>query len=128
MKLDQTKLTPNAHIDEYFLRIFDDVPAKCQTGYVGFVGNSTNPDIDILIEIDDKYMYEANMASCCLWINVDNFSKSIIVMTSTFFDAVRNNKADLYGTIWHEIGHFHSGNLVDHRKTWIKTTALFRCF
>lgn len=108
MKLDQSKLLPNAHVDEYFLRIFDDVPLKCKTGFVGYVGNSTNPDIHIEIEIDDKYMYEHNLLSCCLWINLDDYPKSIIVMTSSFFDEIRNSKAILYGTIWHEIGHFHT--------------------
>lgn len=117
MKIDQSKLLPNAHADQYFIRIYDDVPDKCKKGFVGFVGNCSNPDIDIRIEIDDKYMYEHNMLSCCLWLDLDDYSKSIIVMTSSFFDEIRNRPEDLYGTIWHEIGHFHTMHYFDTKRS-----------
>lgn len=108
MKLDQTKLVPNANADDYYLRMYEGIPDSCKTGFVGYVGNSSNPDIEIKIEIDDQYMFDNNMISCCLYIDIDNYSKSLIVMTSAFFNEVRNDDINFLGTIWHEIGHFHT--------------------
>ena len=50
--VNRASLLPNTGIDDYYLWIYPDVPERCTTGFVGFVGSNTNPDIKIRIEID----------------------------------------------------------------------------
>ena len=47
----KSSLLPGTGIDDYYLWIYPDVPERCTTGFVGFVGSNTNPDIKIRIEI-----------------------------------------------------------------------------
>ncbi len=100
-------LLPNAGIDDYYLRIFPDVPERCDKGIVGFVGNESNPEIDITIEIDHPWMVEHNYVSLAMWINDEDFYKSGIVMTPRYFDEFRHSPY-LQFELWHEIGHFHT--------------------
>lgn len=103
---------PNAGIDDYYLRIFPDVPERCTTGIVGYVGNDSNPEIRINIEIDHPWMVEHNYVSIAMWLNDENYYESGIVMTPRYFDEFRRNPF-LQFEIWHEIGHFHTLHYFD---------------
>lgn len=101
------KYIPDAKLDEYFLHIFPDVPEKCTGGFIGFVGNHSNEKIHIDVEIDDAFMAERNYRTICLWINSKNYLNSGIVLTSSFWAAMKEN-AFLEASLWHEVGHFHT--------------------
>ena len=113
--LDQSLLTPNAKADDYYLRIYSDVPEHCKNGFVGYIGSFSNPEIEIKIEIDDKYMFEGRMLSCCFCLFPDDYPKSLIVMTSKYFEEFRSNPT-LEFVIWHEIGHFHTMHYFDTKR------------
>lgn len=99
---------PEADINEYFLYIYPDTPPKCTAGFVGYIGNHSNPNIKIKLEIDTPWMIEHNYRTCCLYMDDENkYSEScIIVMTALFFDLIRNNEY-MQSALWHEVGHFH---------------------
>lgn len=105
-------LLPNAGIDDYYLYIYPDVPERCTTGFVGFVGNSSNPDIEIKIEIDHPWMTEHNYVTVAFWVNEENFHESRVVMTPRFFDEFRKTPY-LQFDLWHEIGHYHTLHYFD---------------
>ena len=63
--------------------------------------------------IDNQYMFERRMISCCISLDFNNYQKNtLIVMTSRYFDEFRKTP-DLLPTIWHEIGHFHTMHYFD---------------
>lgn len=103
----KASLLPNAEIDDYYLRIYSDVPERCTKGIVGYVGNESNPDIKIRIEIDHPWMVEHNYASVAFWVNDEKYHESEIVMTPRYFDEFRKTPY-LQFELWHEIGHFHT--------------------
>lgn len=100
-------LIPKAGIDDYYLCIYSDVPEYCTKGFVGYIGNRSNPDVKIRIEIDYPWMVEHNYASIAFWVNEKTYHESIIVMTPRYFDEFRKN-AFLQFALWHEIGHYHT--------------------
>lgn len=108
----KASLLPNAGIDDYFLYIYPDVPERCTEGFVGFVGNESNPDIEIKLEIDLPWMVDHNYASIAFCINDENFQKSWVVMTPRYFDEFRKNPW-LQFELWHEIGHYHTLHYFD---------------
>lgn len=108
----KASLIPNAGIDDYFLYIYPDVPERCTHGFVGFVGNNSNPDIEIKLEIDLPWMVDHNYASVAFWADTDNYHKSEVVMTPRYFDEFRNNPWMQF-ELWHEIGHYHTLHYFD---------------
>ena len=106
-EFDLSQCIPNASLDEYYLTIYSGIPDRCNNGFVGRIGNTSNTDIFIEIEIDNIWMFENNQVSCCFWGNPDNFYKSRILMTARYFDEFRKNEF-LKFVVWHEIGHFHT--------------------
>ena len=103
----KSSLLPGTGIDDYYLWIYPDVPERCTTGFVGFVGSNTNPDIKIRIEIDHQWMFEHNYVTLAFWANVEKYSESRIVMTPRYFDEFRRTPF-LQFDLWHEIGHYHT--------------------
>jgi hypothetical protein len=108
----QASLLPNAGIDDYYLCIYPDVPERCIKGIVGFVGNDSNPDIKIRIEIDHDWMTEHNYVSIAFWTNEKKYHESVVVMTPRYFDEFRKNPW-LEFDLWHEIGHYHTLHYFD---------------
>ena len=108
----KASLIPNAGIDDYYLYIYPDVPARCTHGFVGFVGNKSNPDIEIKLEIDHAWMAEHNYVTIAFWADTDNYHKSEVVMTPRYFDEFRNNPWMQF-ELWHEIGHYHTLHYFD---------------
>lgn len=104
---DFKKLNPSASIDEYYFAHYTDVPDVCLEGFVGYIGNSSNPNVKIEIEVDNQYMYENRQVSCCFYRNLNKYNESVIVMTSEFYSEFRSNSI-LMPVVWHEIGHFHT--------------------
>lgn len=100
-------LLPNACINDYYLFIYPDVPERCTTGIVGFVGSTTNSDVKIKIEIDHQWMFDHNYASIAFWVNDKNYAESVIVMTPRYFDEFRRTPYQQFD-LWHEIGHYHT--------------------
>lgn len=100
-------LLPNAGIDDYYLFIYPDVPLRCTNGFVGFVGNKSNPDVKIRLEIDLPWMVDHNYASIAFWVNEETYYESRIVMTPRYFEEFRKNPF-LKFEVWHEIGHYHT--------------------
>ena len=98
---------PIADIDEYFIHIYPDVPENCTEGFVGFVGNATNKDLRIEIEIDHKFMIEHNYVTMALCCDRDDPLKATIVMTPRYFDMLRKTPYLLF-ELWHEVGHYHT--------------------
>jgi len=93
---------------DYYLLWFKDIPDDCDKGFVGAVYNSSDPDIKVRIEIDEKWLLENRKRGACLLIDNDNYkSASIIVVTKDVFDRMYRQQIEL-STIWHEIGHFHT--------------------
>ncbi len=103
----QSSLLPGTGIDDYYLFIYPDVPERCTTGFVGFVGSNTNPDIKIRIEIDHQWMFDHNYATLALCVDIDKHSDSIIVMTPRYFQEFRRTPY-LQFDLWHEVGHYHT--------------------
>lgn len=103
----KASLLPNAGIDDYYLFIYPDVPDRCTKGFVGYVGNKSNPEINIRIEIDHQWMFEHNYVALAFWANVEKYHESEIVMTPRYFDEFRRNPF-LQFELWHEIGHYHT--------------------
>jgi|GEM_PF-6079310 len=108
----KASLLPNAGIDDYYLCIYPDVPLNCTKGFVGYVGNESNPNIKIRIEIDHLWMVEHNYVSLALWINEEKYHESVIVMTPRYFDEFRRTPF-LQFDLWHEIGHYHTLHYFD---------------
>jgi len=100
-------LVPNAGIDGYYLYIFPDVPERCTTGVVGYIGHETNKNIKIDIEIDHQWMVDHNYVTIAMWFNEDDYGHSGIVMTPRYFDEFRRTPY-LKFDLWHEVGHFHT--------------------
>lgn len=107
LTFDPSKCISNANINDYFIYIFPDVPEKCLGGIVGYIGNYSNPGIQLDIEIDDAFMHERNHRTACFYIEYENYTHSTIVLTSSFWEDIKENEF-LYATIWHEVGHFHT--------------------
>ena len=103
---------PGTGIDDYYYHIYSDVPPKCRTGVVGFVGSLTNPKIKIRIEIDTEWMIDNNHASIVFNADPDNYFESTIVMTAQYFDVFRKTPYLLFD-LWHEVGHYHLGHYFD---------------
>ena len=103
---------PHAGIDDYYLYIYPDVPLWCTHGFVGFIGNSSNPNIKLKIEIDHKWMVDANYMTLAFWANTDKYDNSEIVMTPRYFDEFRRTPF-LEFELWHEIGHYHTLHYFD---------------
>jgi len=95
------------NIDEYYYYPYPDVPQHCREGFVARVGNSTNKSIDIELEINDSTMRELNFTSCCFMFNTEEYTKSSIVMTSSYYSEYLKNPECVFA-IWHEVGHFHT--------------------
>ena len=112
-KLDRMEnrknLLPGTGIDDYYYHIYSDVPPKCRTGIVGFVGSVSNSKIKIRIEIDTEWMVENNHTSIVFNTDPDNYYESTIVMTAQFFDLFRRTPY-LAFNLWHEVGHYHLGH------------------
>lgn len=108
----KASLLPNTGIDDYYLRIYPDVPERCTKGFVGYVGSNTNPDVKIKIEIDHQWMFDNNYVTLAFWANVDNYNESEIVMTPRYFDEFRRSPY-LQFDLWHEIGHYHTLHYFD---------------
>lgn len=104
---DPTKCIPNTNINDYFIFIFPDVPENCKGGKTGYVGNHSNKELKLYIEIDDDFMYQRKYRTVCFCCDCENYSQSSIVMTSSFWQAMKDNRF-LYVSIWHEVGHFHT--------------------
>ena len=96
-----------ACIDDYYLIIYPDVPEFCSKGFVGYVGNESNPDIKIRIEINLQWMRESNFHSIAISYNRDNPHESQIIMTPQYFDQFRKTPWMLFD-LWHEVGHCHT--------------------
>ena len=103
----KASMLPNSGIDDYYLRIYPDVPERCTEGFVGYVGSNSNPDIKIEIEIDHQWMFENNYVTLAFWANAEKYSESRINMTPRYFDEFRQNPC-LKFDLWHEIGHYHT--------------------
>lgn len=98
----------NADARDYYLIWFTDIPENCDKGYVGAIYNTGNPDLKILIEINDNWMIRNHRSGLSLFIEpVDYISKSGIVVTKETFNNLYNSQESMPG-IWHEIGHFHT--------------------
>lgn len=104
---DPTKCIPNANINDYYIRIFSDVPENCTGGIIGYIGNQSNADLRLNIEIDDAFMRERNYRTICFCFDCENYAQSSIVLTSSFWKALEENEY-LYASVWHEVGHFHT--------------------
>lgn len=104
---DPTKCIPNASINDYFIRIFPDVPENCKEGIIGYIGNASNKKLKLNIEINDDFMRERNYRTICFYFDCNNYSQSSIVLTSSFWKAIEENEF-LVASIWHEVGHFHT--------------------
>lgn len=104
---DPTKCIPNASIKDYYIRIFSDVPKNCTGGIIGYIGNQSNAEFRLDIEIDDAFMRERNYRTICFYFDCENYSQSSIVLTSAFWKEIEENEF-LYSSIWHEVGHFHT--------------------
>lgn len=104
---DPTKCIPNASINDYYVRIFSDVPENCTGGIIGYIGNQSNASLRLNIEIDDAFMLERNYRTICFYFDCNDYSQSSIVLTSSFWKALEENEF-LYASIWHEVGHFHT--------------------
>jgi len=100
---------PHADIREYIQYWFTDIPEGCDKGFVGCVENTTNKDIRIRIEIDDRWMTERNQRHCALYIGNDYIKDCIIVVTKDFFDSMRNDES-VGAFLWHEVGHYHTNH------------------
>lgn len=103
------KLLPGTRIDDYYYHIYSDVPPKCTTGVVGFVGSLSNPNIKIRIDIDTKWMIDNNHAAIVFNADPENYYESTIVMTAQYFDIFRKTPY-LRFDLWHEVGHYHLGH------------------
>ena len=103
----KASLIPNAGIDDYYLCIYPDVPDRCTKGFVGFVGNESNPDIKIRLEIDHPWMTEHKYVTIAFCTNEENYQESWVVMTPRYFDEFRKNLWMQFD-LWHEIGHYHT--------------------
>lgn len=103
----RSSLLPNSCIDDYYLMIYPDVPPRCTTGVVGFVGSNTNPNVRIELEIDNEWMADHNQVSIVFLVNEENYCESSIVMTPRYFDEFRRTPC-LQFELWHEIGHYHT--------------------
>ena len=108
----QASYIPNAGINDYYLYIYPDVPEQCTTGFVGYVGNQSNPDIRIDIEIDFSWMVENHYLTLAFWANPDEYNRSRIIMTPRFFDEFRRTPF-LQFALWHEVGHYHTIHYFD---------------
>lgn len=104
---DPTKCIPNAKINDYFIYIFPDVPENCKEGIIGYIGNDSNKELKLNIEIDDNFMRERNYRTICFYFDCNNYSQSSIVLTSSFWKAIEENEF-LVASIWHEVGHYHT--------------------
>lgn len=104
---DPTKCIPDAKIGDYYICIYPDVPEQCTGGIVGFVGNHSNADLRLNIELDNAFMRERNYRTVCLFFDSDNYSKSSIALTSAFWESLKQNEC-LCAALWHEVGHFHT--------------------
>ena len=103
---------PDAGIDDYYLYIYPDVPERCTHGFVGFVGNRSNPEIEIKLEIDLPWMVDHHYATLAFCADRDNYKESTIVMTPRYFDEFRKNPWMEFD-LWHEVGHYHTLHYFD---------------
>lgn len=102
------KLIVDAHIGEYYLIWYQDIPDNCDRGYVGVIKNKTNDRINVEIHIDDHFMIDHNRRNCALWFNDETYLDTTeIVVTKEFFDKAINGDEEI-SLLWHEIGHFHT--------------------
>lgn len=102
-----SKCIPNANINDYYICIFPDVPENCKEGKIGFIGNHSNKELKLYIKIDNDFMCQRKYRTVCFCCDCDNYSQSSIVLTSSFWQAMKENRY-LYVSIWHEVGHFHT--------------------
>lgn len=109
MNQSNLKCVPKAGIDDYFLYIYPDVPENCTNGFVGYVGNSSNKNLKIMIEIDHQWMIENNFVTMALCIDRDDYNKATIVMSPRYFDMFRKTPFLLF-ELWHEVGHYHTNH------------------
>ena len=65
------------------------MPANCTNGFVGYVGNSSNKNLKIMIEIEYQWMIEHNFITIALCIDRDDYNKATIVMSPRYFDMFR---------------------------------------
>lgn len=105
MKFD--KFVPEARFDKYYIMWIEGIPKNSSGGIVGVIRNPSNEKIEINIEIDNRHMISTNNRTCCMWINADDFYKSVVVLSSAFFNVLKDNP-EMEASIWHELGHFHT--------------------